>query len=79
MPDLRCNPDYAVPPGLVLVEHLEARDLSVTEFSLRCGRTPEFIKDIISGEARLDRDTALRFEKELGLSTSSFFPANSLI
>ena len=68
MPDLRCNPDYAVPPGLVLAEHLESRDLSVTKFSLLCGRTPAFIEDIISGKARLDRETALRFEKELGLS-----------
>ena len=68
MPSDVFNPDYVVPPGLVLEEHLEARALSVVEFSVRCGRSPDFIKKIISGDAPLDHDTALRFEKELGLA-----------
>lgn len=62
------DPDYVVPPGLVLEEHLESRTLSVAECSVRCGRSPDFIKKIISGAAPLDRDAALRFEKELGLA-----------
>ena len=68
MPLYRSNPDYAVPPGWLLWEHLEAYALTVEEFAQRCLRSPETIRKIISGEAPLDRDTALLFEREFEVS-----------
>ena len=32
------EPDYAIPPGAILEEALEARSLSKSEFARRCGR-----------------------------------------
>ena len=64
----RFNPDYAVPPGWVLEERLEAHSVPVAVFAQRCGRTPELIRDIISGKAPLDHDTALQFERVLEVS-----------
>ena len=68
MPLYRSNPDYAVPPGWLLWEHLEAYALTVEEFAQRCLRSPESIRKIISGEAPLDRDTAFLFEREFEVS-----------
>ncbi len=63
-------PDYAVPPGWVLDEHLEARGISQAEFARRCGRSPKLISEIIAGKARLEPKTALQFERVLGLDAS---------
>lgn len=60
-------PEYAIPPGWLLQEYLEARDYSQAEFARRCGRTPKLISEIISGKAPLTPSTALQFEKVLGL------------
>ena len=34
------RPDYAVPPGWVLEERLEAKGISYVEFARSCGRSP---------------------------------------
>ena len=70
MPVYRSNPDYAVPPGWVLEERLEAHSISIAVFARRCGRSPELIRGIVSGEAPLDRDTALQFERVLEVSAN---------
>lgn len=62
------QPDYAVPPGWVLDEHLEARGLSQAEFARRCGRSAKLISEIIAGKAPVEPETALQFEKVLGLN-----------
>ena len=64
------NPDYSVPPGWVLAEHLEVLGISHAEFARRCGRSPKLISEIISGKAPLEPKTALQFEKVLGLDAS---------
>jgi len=64
------EPDYAVPPGLVLEEHLESWGLSQAEFARRCGRSPKLISEIIAGKARLGPETALQFERVLGVDAS---------
>ncbi len=64
------QPDYAVPPGWVLEERLEANGISQAEFARRCGRSPKFISDIIAGKAPIEAKTALQFEKVLGVSAN---------
>ena len=63
-------PDYAVPPGWVLDERLEAQGISHAEFARRCGRSPKLISEIIAGKAPLEPGTALQFEKVLGVDAS---------
>ncbi len=53
--------DYIVSPGDVLEETLEARGVSKQDFAERCGRTPKFVSEIISGKAPLSHETALQF------------------
>ena len=61
------NPDDAVPPGWILEEILEARNLSQAEFARRCGRTPKLISEIITGKAPIETETALQFERATGI------------
>lgn len=63
----RYQPDYAVPPGLVLKERLQAHQVSQVEFARRCGRSPKLISQIIAGTAPIEPATALQFERVLGL------------
>lgn len=64
------QPDYAVPPGWILEEHLEVHGISQAEFAHKCGFPPQLISDIIAGTAPVNAETALQFEKELGLAAS---------
>lgn len=64
------RPDYAVAPGWVLEERLEAHGISHAEFARRCGRSPKLISEIISGKAPIEPKTALQFEKVLGVDAS---------
>lgn len=64
------NPDYVVPPGWVLEERLEVQGISHAEFARRCGRSPKLISEIIAGKASLEPETALQFEKVLGVDAS---------
>ena len=63
----RFQPDYAVSPGWVLKERLEVNDISQAEFARRCGRSPKLISEIIAGKAPVEAETALQFEKVLGV------------
>ena len=63
----RYSPDYGVPPGLVLGERLKAQDLSQAEFARRCGRSAKLISEIVAGRAPIDSETALQFERVLGV------------
>ena len=64
------TPDYAIPPGWVLDERLEALEITHAEFARRCGRSPKLISEIIAGKAPLEPGTALQFEKVLGVDAS---------
>lgn len=61
------RPDHAVPPGWVLEERLATEGLSHAEFARRCGRSPKLISEIVAGKAPLEPETALQFEKVLGV------------
>lgn len=60
--------DYAVPPGWLLEDYLEEREWSQNAFAERCGRSTKLINQIIAGKASIDTDTAMEFEKVLGVS-----------
>ena len=64
------QPDYAVSPGWILEERLEAQGISHAEFARRCGRSTELISQIIAEEAPLKPEMALKFEKVLGVDAS---------
>lgn len=62
------KPDYIVTPGEILEETLEARGIKKKEFSDRCGKTAKTISEIIAGKAPITPETALQFERVLGIS-----------
>ena len=61
------RPDNAIPPGWVLAERLEAHNISHAEFARRCGRSAKLISEIIAGKAPVEPETALEFERVLGV------------
>lgn len=64
------TPDYAIPPGWLLEEYLKVRGYSQAEFARSCGCSLMLISEIIAGKAPIELDTALQFEKVLGLSAN---------
>lgn len=66
----RYSPDYAVPPGWVIEEHLATHGISQAELARRCGRSPKLISEIIAGRGPIEPGTALQFEIVLGVDAS---------
>lgn len=64
------KPDYAIPPGAILEETLEARGLSKSEFARRCGRPAKTVSEIIVGKSAITPETAIQFERVLGVPAS---------
>ena len=64
------QPDYAVWPGWVLEERLDAHGITPAEFARRCDCSPQLIGDIIAGKASITQETALKFELVLGVDAS---------
>ncbi len=64
------RPDYAVPPGWILEEHLDMKGISHAEFARRCGLPKQLISEIIAGKAAVNTEAAFLFEKELGLAAN---------
>ena len=64
------NPDFVTPPGETLLETLEVICMSQAEFAERTGRPKKTINEIIRGKAMITPETALQFEKVLGVSAS---------
>ena len=48
-------------------DHLKARGLSQAELARRCGRSPKLISEIVSGKAPIEPETAVQFERVLGM------------
>lgn len=68
--DERVFSDLAIPPGELLAEELEARGMSQKELADRTGRPEQKISEIINGKKSITHDTALEFEKVLGISAA---------
>lgn len=60
-------PDYAVPPGETLLETIENFGMSQLELAERTGRPKKTINEIIKGKAAITPETALQFERVLGI------------
>ena len=76
-PTDRYRPDYAVPPGWVFAERLDLQGVCRAEFVRRCSRSPKLISEIISGKAPFEPETALQFEKVLGVDASIWLGIDS--
>lgn len=63
-------PDYAIHPGEILEETLDARRMTKTEFAERSGLSLKTVSQIIHGKAPVTPDTAIQFERVLGLSAN---------
>ncbi|MBU0486117.1 MAG: HigA family addiction module antidote protein [Proteobacteria bacterium] len=64
------NPDYAVHPGEILEETLDARGIKKTEFAQRCGLSVKTVSQIINCKAPVSPETAIQFERVLGVSAN---------
>ena len=62
------KPDYAIHPGEILAETLIARNISKGNFSKRCGIASKTLNLILNRKAPVTPETAIQFEKVLGVS-----------
>lgn len=60
-------PDRVAPPGETLQEVLEDRQMSQAELAERTGRPKKTINEIVRGKAALTSETAIQFERVLGI------------
>ena len=59
--------DLAIPPGELLEEELAAVGMTQQELATRAGRPVQVVNEIIRGKKAITHDTALEFEKVLGI------------
>ncbi|HEX7089945.1 MAG TPA: HigA family addiction module antitoxin [Longimicrobiales bacterium] len=64
------QPDLAVPPGETVLETIAALGITQAELSARTGRPRKTINEIIKGKAAITPETALQFEKVLGIDAA---------
>lgn len=64
------EPDYAIAPGEILEETLQSRGIHKADLAERCGLSPKHMSLIISGKAPVTPETAINFERTLGVSAS---------
>lgn len=62
------NPDYAVHPGAILEETLEARGLTKKDTASRCGISAKHLNQILHGKAPVLPDLAISLERVLGVA-----------
>ncbi len=63
-------PDYAIRPGVTVQETIDTLGISQAELAERTGRPKKTINEIIKGKAAITPDTALQFEKVLGVPST---------
>ncbi len=63
-------PDYAVPPGETVQEIIDSLNIAQNELAERTGRPKKTINEIIKGKAAITPETALQFERVLGVQAS---------
>jgi HTH-type transcriptional regulator/antitoxin HigA len=65
-------------PGDVIIETLEHIKMNQTELSIRMGKTPSKISDVISGKEPITVATALQLEKVLGIDAQFWLNRETL-
>ncbi len=71
------NPDYAIHPGEILEETLEARGIKKTTFAEKCGISNKTVSQIIHGKSAITPEMAIKFERALGNSASLWINLNT--
>ena len=66
------NPNYAIAPGEILAEHIEAMGISQVELARRCDQSPELIAEIIAGKVPVEPNIALEFERVIGYDANTW-------
>lgn len=61
------KPDIVSAPGQTLVEVLESRAMTQAELADRSGRPKKTINEIVKGKAAITAETAIQFERVLGI------------
>src|SRR5450756_1248502 len=61
------SPDYVVPPGETLRETIEALAMTQAELAERTSRPKKTINEIVKGKAAITTETAIQFERVLGV------------
>jgi len=64
------NPKYISHPGKTLEDVLEEKGMTQTDLATRSGRPKKTINEIINGKAAITIETAIQFEKVLGVPAS---------
>jgi addiction module HigA family antidote len=68
---------FAVHPGEILAEELEALELSASEFARQIGVPTNRVSQIIAGKRSLSADTALRLSHWFGTSAEMWMGLQS--
>ncbi len=68
--NFKYKPDYAVPPGETLLEILEHKGMTQLQLAERTGKVPKTINEIVQGKNPITPETALQFERVLGVPAS---------
>jgi len=66
------SPDYAVHPGEILEETLDAREITKQELAARTGITPKTISQIVNRKASISPEVAVALERSLGISAETW-------
>jgi len=67
---LKYHPDYGVPPGETLLETIQEVGMSQADLASRTGRPLKTINEIVKGRTAITPETALQFERVLGVPAS---------
>jgi len=70
MKKTRCQPNYAIPSGETLRETLKAIGMTRAELAHLAGCPKKTISEIVTGNAVITTDTALKLERVLGIPAS---------
>ena len=66
------SPDYLIVPGQHLASVLANKGMSQAELAVRISRPQKTINEIVKGKAAITPDTAIQFERALGISAKTW-------
>ena len=66
------TPQWVSPPGDTIQDVIEERDWTLAQLSEALGYSPQFINQLLNGEAIITKDIALNLARVIG-STSEFW------